>query len=212
MKLAVTALLLGLSITTLQAGRQTVAPDGKTDKNPIALSPFEKGNHELQLGISYNFAVNSDTPERPDIQDADLHLRYGWMLTSPAGSGCFRGNWEFLAEVFGAGVTSGPGDVIAGGTAILRYNFVHEESKWVPYFQIGAGGVYNNIYQERPQRLIGQAFEFNLQGAFGLRYLINPHTACYVEAGYRHLSNAGLADRNNGLNSIAIQTGVSWLW
>ena len=86
------------------------------------------------------------------------------------------------------------------------------DSKWVPYFQIGVGGVYNDIYKEHPQRLIGEAFEFNLQGAFGLRYLFNDHVACYVEAGYRHLSNAGFADRNFGMNSVGGQLGVSWFF
>ena len=211
MKLAWTAFTFALTATSVFAGHELTAP-GKETKAVVEPSPFEKGRHEFQLGLGYNFAINSDTATRPDIQDLNLYARYGWMLTSPSGGGIFRGNLELLAELFVGGVTSGPGDIMAGASLLLRYNFVQENSKWVPYFQIGVGGVYSDIYEDKVQRLVGQAIEFNLQGGFGLRYLINNHLAAYLEANYRHISNADTADRNNGLNSIGVQAGVSWFF
>lgn len=205
------AALLSLAVGAVQAG-QPVVQDGKTSKNVVEFSPFEKGNKEFQLGIGYNFSLNGGSDKRPDTQDLDLHLRLGWMLTSPAGDGFCRGNWELLAEAFGAAITEGPGDVIFGGTVLLRYNFVQPDAKWVPYFQIGAGGVYSDISDDPVQRQIGQDFSFNLQAALGVRYMLSNHSALFVEGGYRHLSNADSADRNLGLNSLGVQVGASWFW
>src|SRR5262245_28382482 len=169
MKLFCTAAILALTVS-VQAG-QPIAPPSKEVK-AVIFNPYEKGNHEFQAGLGVYFSLNDGGKKRPSLTDLDLNLRLGWMLTSPAGDGCFRGNWEFLLEAFGAAVVEGPGDVIAGGTLLLRYNFVQPDAKWVPYFQIGVGGVYNDVYKSHPQRLLGQAFEFNLQAGLGVRYMI----------------------------------------
>jgi lipid A 3-O-deacylase len=209
MKLLCTLAVLSLAAPALYAGHEVVSP-GKETK-AVIFDPFEKGNHEFQLGVSYNFSFNTGTDIRPDVDDVDLHLRMGWMLTSPAGSGCFRGNWEFLAEVFGGGIVEGPGDVIAGLTLLFRYNFVQPDAKWVPYFQLGVGGVYTDI-DDPVQRLIGQDFSFNLQAGLGVRYMSSERMAWYLEATIRHFSNANQADRNLGLNQVGAQVGVSWFW
>lgn len=210
MKLACAAAVLSIAIPAAYAGQQ-VAPPGKESK-AVIFDPFEKGNKEFQAGLGMYFSLNSGGEKRPTLNDLDLNLRLGWMLTSPAGDGAFRGNFELLGELFGAAVVEGPGDVILGGTVLLRYNFVQPDSKFVPYFQIGVGGVYNDIYKSHPQRLVGQSFEFNLQAGFGARYFFNEHLAGFVEGGYRHLSNADNSDRNLGLNSLGFQLGVSYFW
>ncbi|MEO6741773.1 MAG: acyloxyacyl hydrolase [Chthoniobacteraceae bacterium] len=166
----------------------------------------------MQLGLGYNFSTASNAPLRPRVADLNAALRYGWMLNSPGGTGFLRGNCEFIVEAVAGGATDGPGGVIIGGTLIFRYNFIQPSSRWIPYVQAGIGAVYNDIYRQHPQRVIGQSVEFTVQGEIGLRYQLNPHTALYAEAGYRHISNAGLADRNYGLNSLAVQVGMSWLW
>jgi lipid A 3-O-deacylase len=210
MKFVFAAALLSLAAPALYAGQELAAPS--KESKAVIFDPFEKGNHEFQLGVSYNFSFNTGTDIRPDVGDADLHLRMGWMLTSPAGDGCFRGNWEFLAEVFGGAVVDGPGDVIAGLTFLLRYNFVQPDSKWVPYFQIGVGGAYSDISDDPVQRLVGSDFSFNLQAGLGIRYMTSERMAVYLEATVRHLSNANQAERNLGLNTVGAQVGVSWFW
>ena len=200
-KKTATALTIALSFTgTLFAG----APMGK---EPI-FDPFAKGMHELQIQAGSYFEFSHE----PKINFADVAVRYGVMLTSPEGDGCLRGNFEFLGEAFGAVIFQGPGDGIAGLTLMLRYNFVQPSAKLVPYFQIGAGGAWNNAHNDASQRILGSQFTFNLQSAIGLRYFLNESVALTVEGGWMHLSNASLSDRNLGLNGAGGAVGVSWFF
>ncbi len=200
---------LGLTslVTCAQAGSEIAPPP---DSAVRAL--FDRGSHELQIGIGWNHSTASGGPLRPAVGDVDGSLRLGWMLNSPGGTGFFRGNCEFLIEAVAGGIVEGPGSVLAGGTLILRYNFIKDSARWIPYIQAGLGAIYADASRQRPQRLLGQGFEFTMQGELGVRYLITPHTAVYVETGYRHISNAGLADRNLGLNSVSAEAGVSCFW
>jgi hypothetical protein len=76
--------------------------------------------------------------------------------------------------------------------------------------QIGAGALGNNIYKGERQREIGEGFEFVLQGDVGLRYMISDKWSMSAEGGYRHISNADLAARNEGLNSIGMLMEMSY--
>ncbi len=210
MKLIHAATILTLALTPAFAGQEIATP-GKESK-AIIFDPFEKGNKEFQLGLSYNFSINTGSEKRPDVSDADIHLRMGWMLTSPSGDGCFRGNWELLTELFGGPIVDGPGDLFLGTTVFLRYNFVQPDAKWVPYFQLGAGGVYSNMKDDNVQRLLGQDLSFNLQAGLGLRYFSSERMAWFAEANIRHFSNASTAARNLGLNTVGFQVGASWFW
>ncbi|MCU1500396.1 MAG: ompW [Acidimicrobiales bacterium] len=200
------ALFAAAAAPAARAGKEVV--DAKTEA--AIFSPFDRGTREFQASAGAFFSLNNRNEKRPTIDDVDVSLRLGWMLNTPSGDGFFRGNFEFLAEVFGAAIIDGPGDGIGGATLLLRYNFVQPAARWVPYFQIGAGGVYSNIYEDHQQRLIGRAVEFNLQAGFGLRYLCTDRCSVFAEADYRHISNADTADRNLGLNSIGGYIGAGF--
>ena len=139
-------------------------------------------------------------------------FRLGIMLDDVRWSGCLRGNYEFLFEVFGGAIYQGAGNGLGGATLQLRYNFVQPDTRWVPYFQIGAGGVYSDMHKDPTRAVVGSALNFNLQSAFGLRCLVDDKWAVSLEGGYRHISNAGITRHNAGLNSVGGQLGVSWFF
>lgn len=201
-----------LSLLAFAAPCRAGQPMAEPPPAPPASSPFERGTRELQLAPTAFFSVGNNDHGREKLNDAGLAVRMGCMLHSPSGPGCLRGNCELLGELFATGIYEGPGDVLLGATVFLRYNFVQPQAAWVPYFQLGAGGVYNNAYQDSGQRLLGCAVEFNLQASLGLRRMMGENRAFFLEAGYRHISNAGLADRNIGLNSVGAMAGVSWFF
>jgi outer membrane protein W len=113
-------------------------------------------------------------------------------------------------QLFGGPIFEGPGDGLGGATILLRYNFVQPDAKWVPYIQIGAGVAYSDVYKDQSQRLIGQAWEWDLEAALGIRYFFNDRWSANLQAGYRHISNADSADRNVGLNSIGGTVGLGY--
>jgi lipid A 3-O-deacylase len=117
---------------------------------------------------------------------------------------------ELMLQLVGGSVFQGPGNYLGGAAAVLRYNFVQPEAKWVPYMQLGAGALYNDIYKDREQRLIGKNWELDLEATLGIRYFFNDRWSANLEGGYRHISNANSNDRNVGLNSLGGGVGLGY--
>jgi hypothetical protein len=164
------------------------------------------------MGLGPMFALNPRGGRRPRIDDFDASVRLGWMLSEPTDTGFFAGNWQLLVEAHGGVVTKGPGDGFAGITLLLRYNFLRPGSRWVPYFHIAAGGIYNDIHEDQSQSLIGGPFEFNLYSGLGVRYFFSESCAGFLEGDLRHISNANFYDRNSGMNSVGVLAGLSWFF
>ena len=191
-----------VGILGLFALRAFAGDGGENPPAAVAAGPFDRGMWEMEGGAGEFCSFSTTSAKRVTINYQMEDLRLGWMYDSPRHTGWLRGNNEFLLEVSGGPVTKGPGSYLAGGSLLWRYNFVQPAARLVPYIQLGAGALGNDIYTGGGQREIGEAFEFVLQGDFGVKYLINDRWAVSGEAGYRHISNADLASRNEGLNSI----------
>lgn len=179
---------------------------------PLA-SPFDKGGSEVEILAGLFAGFNGKPSEkRPTIDFATQTVRAGRMLYSPSGTGLLRGNTELLLEAFAGEIYQGPGGWLAGGSAIIRYNFVQPGARLVPFIEGVAGVLGNDIYHDKTQRLIGSGFEFNLAGLVGAHWLLTDSWALTVEGGYRHVSNANTASRNLGLNALGGQVGVSYFF
>lgn len=147
----------------------------------------------------------------PTFNYAQTNLRLGWMVNSPPPpQSFFRGNFEFLMEISYSHIFKGFGSYLVGGTALLRYNFVQSDSRLVPYLQFGAGVVGTDAHEDRSQTNIGQSIEFTLQGSFGARYLVKKNWSVDAEAMFHHISNAGIADRNRGINAVGGFIGLTY--
>jgi hypothetical protein len=171
---------------------------------------FACGSTSTQLLLGGYFS-GKPGPRVPQFNYLLATVRYGWMLTCPEDNWYGRGNYEFLLDLSGAAVTSGGyGDYFAGPSFLLRYNFVHPGAAIVPYHQVGAGIVYTDAYKDRTQRAIGQQWELYLRYELGLRYFVAPNLSLDVEGGFHHMSNAGQADRNYGVNAWGGQVGLTY--
>lgn len=172
---------------------------------------FAAGSWEMEDLVGAYFLFDRGGNERVSIDYAVNSTRLGIMIYNPKGSGFLRGNLEFLGEVFGGPVFQGPGDVVAGLTFIFRYNFIQPNARIVPYFQAGGGGAYNDIeHGPASSDAIGSDLEFNLQAIVGFRFLLNSKWSINAEGSYRHLSNAGLAEPNYGVDSLGGALGVGF--
>ncbi len=122
----------------------------------------------------------------------------------------FKQSFSFLMGMNYANATKGTDGFMAGFTLFLRYNFLPFNTGIYPYFQIGAGILYNDIYEDYKQDIIGNNIEFNPQAALGFKYPITETSCLNFELHYQHISNAGLDDRNIGLNGAGFLFGISF--
>jgi hypothetical protein len=144
-------------------------------------------------------------------QDHNLALvsvSYGHMLGRVMGEDhWYRGNWELRGEFFGGGQFSPSANWLVGLTPHLRYNLA-TGTRWVPYVDGGAGVTATGI---RPPDLSG-IFEFNLQANTGVNWFVRDNLALTCQAGYLHMSCAGIHYPNQGLNCVTGMVGITWFF
>ena len=179
-----------------------------TSKN---LTVFSKGRLSLQFTggkLSSPFLLNTDNP---DFDYSRVNLRAGWMLDDPSVREIFfRGNFEAIVEFTYSNVTKGSGSYLTGAGAILRYNVVYPDIKFRPFVQAGVGIVLTDVYKDRSQELIGNSYQFDLQLSLGVRIPVAGNWSVDIEGIYNHISNAGLSDRNDGVDAGGILVGVTY--
>jgi hypothetical protein len=181
----------------------------------VIQDPLSKGVTELEfLGGYFHSPYNIGGGHRPEFDYAGADLRFGIVL-SPVlfdHTSLLRGDLEFLIDGFGDGVTKGFGNYLTGGSVLFRYNFFHPGSRFIPFIQLGGGGLHSDAAQVPGQREIGADFEFLLQGDLGARFLLTDRWSLLIEAGVQHISNADTAARNVGVNALGGRVGLGWIY
>ncbi|MBA3544773.1 MAG: acyloxyacyl hydrolase [Chthoniobacterales bacterium] len=193
----------------VQAG---VEEPGSLVARQEAESNFARGEKEFQNVTGAFFYFDTGPNNRPSIDYALNSLRLGVMMNDPWSLGLLSGNFEFLGEVFAGPVVEGPGNVLAGGTLVFRYNFVQPRARLIPYVQVGAGGVYSDIPEKESRGLISLPVEFNLQAGAGTRLMLNDRWSIVVEGTYRHISNAEIKKPNFGIDSVGGNLGFGFFF
>lgn len=131
-----------------------------------------------------------------------------WRLGRVFPDGFFRGYHQFYATAMAEPIFRGPENHYFGISIGLRYNFLHPESRFMPYVSGGVGlgwiDSHADIYGAQ-----GQDFTFNILSALGVAYRINPHWSASLGLVYQHLSNGGQTDPNPSLNLLGPQIGAT---
>ncbi len=144
-------------------------------------------------------------------QDHDLalvSLSYGHMVGPVMGEDhWYRGNWEIRGELFGGKQYSPSSNWMVGLTPHLRYD-IATGTRWIPYVDGGAGVTATGI---EPPDLSG-IFEFNLQANAGVHWFIRDNLALTIQAGFLHVSCAGIHYPNQGLNCTTGMVGLTWFF
>jgi len=168
-----------------------------------------RGAGEIEVLGGAVFSIDAG-PFKPTLNFAIATIRYGIILTEPRETGLFAGNTELLFEGIGGSIVTGPGSAVAAANILLRRNF--GSSRWVvrPYAQIGGGGSYTDISDDRFEVLLGSRLNFSAEAAFGLSVPLGSNCSLRVEHNFVHYSNAGSTSRNHGLNSIGAQAGLAF--
>lgn len=174
---------------------------------------FVKNRLSAQFVAGALFGPVSWMHDHATFNYAQTNLRFGWMATDPKERKYFgRGNFELLFELTNSIIFDGWGNYVRGFTLLGRYNLLLSDPKWVPYFQIGAGIIVNDVYKDMSQIEIGQSVEFTPQASIGLRYFMSRQWTVDVEAMFHHISNAGFSERNGGTNAVGGFLGVTYFF
>lgn len=162
-------------------------------------------------------------------------LRLGKVLTTPAGPGILRGQFEYAAEFMPYWQAFTPKQTYVvpvslnavefattGGTytglsitpIVLRWNLVRNTGRWkrvVPWMQ-GAGGLIWTNHKFPPNGAHGTSvWNFTPQFGVGIHYFVRPSQSITFAANAVHISNASLGDFNPGVNAtVQFQIGYTW--
>jgi len=166
---------------------------------------LEKGAWELGLWTAGGHSVSGGTA---DTSVWNAGVRVGKVLTDEHGSGFLRGNLEYAVDLIPAYLLVFPGQTsYAGGfdPFILKWNFTSGR-KVAPYLEFG-GGVLLSLDDVPPG---ANSVNFMPQASFGVQIFTREKRAVSLAAKYVHISNAGLAAPNPGINTIQFSAGYHW--
>ncbi len=152
-----------------------------------------------ETGFDYFFHQSFDIDRRP-LRGAGLVSHWDRSL--------WTRDWcrlDLRLEFQAGGVSNHASGLELGLIPGLRAYF-NPIGTWRPFLEAGVGPSYNTMDIQE----LGTGFNFLSYGGLGLRLRLTATTG--LEMGYRlrHLSNAGLDERNHGVTSHQCQAGVSW--
>jgi hypothetical protein len=163
-----------------------------------------EGEHEVQIWTGGGHGTNGS-------QSSDglwnVGLRYGLILTAPHGPGFLRGRLEYAVEAVPAFVVFQKQNTAYGvGVNPFAFKWAFDtRSSVVPYFEIGGGTLFTSTQVPAGTSRIN----FTTGGAVGLHFLRTKHNYS-AEIRYMHISNAGLATLNPGINTVQLRLGFGW--
>ncbi len=159
------------------------------------LGGFWQGNNIFGNAVSANRSAVYFLPQ------------LGRVLTEEMGAGWGSGNVELLMEPLAAHYYQPFSASAFGGSLVLKYNFL-DFGRWMPFWDAGAGMLWTDLAPRIPEQ--STQFNFLLQTGPGVSYFMTDHMAVTVGLRFHHISNAGIGERNIGLNAWLFNVGISF--
>ena len=157
---------------------------------------------EFRTGYAYQY-TNSKRPTNFEI--IPFFPGASVPIGDAAGSGWLHGRWEWAPELFLATIIHPFTRPVVGVTP-LQFRYVFEpKCRFHPYLFGGAGILYGDF----DRRETGHRLNFNPQFGAGFYYALNDSASLILEYRHIHISNAGMDERNSGLNTHTFLAGLS---
>jgi lipid A 3-O-deacylase len=162
----------------------------------------EAGGNEYQLWTGGGHSVAGGTGATGVF---NLGLRYGWVLTDPHGPSFLKGSFEYAVDAVPIFLVFQPANTAYGvgvNPLNLKWDFV-PRGNVLPYFELGGGTLFTTHHVPAGTSSVN----FTSGAALGAHFLgieINWN----LELRYMHISNAGLASRNPGVNTLQVRLGL----
>lgn len=177
-------------------------------KNLDARNLVTKGTHEFGFLSGY-WQGNNIFGNEPSANRSAVYFlpQLGQVLTHEIGSGWTTGNIELLIEPLAAHYYQPFSASAFGGSLMVKYNFL-DFGRWMPFWDGGAGMLWTDLAPRIREQ--STPFNFVLQTGPGVSYLVTEHTAVTIGFRFHHISNAGIGERNIGLNAWLFNVGISF--
>ena len=166
----------------------------------------EQGGNEVEIWAGGGHSVSGG---RGDTGAFNAGLRYGWIITGPHLPGFLRGRFEYAVDAVPLFFVFQPANTAFGAgfdPIALKWNFVRH-GRLSPYLELCGGTLFTNHdvpFGTNP-------VNFTDQAAFGVHILGARHNVS-LELRYEHISNAGLATPNPGVNTVQVRLGAGRFW
>ena len=191
--LAIIGLAAMLLLPTVSFAQQP-----ETRDEPLLARGFRTRALAGSVGHSWPFGWNDASLATSDLQFVGFHPQLGWFQTSRIelyGEATLHVYWKPEPAIF-AGVM-GIG---------ARYHFFDNRS-WTPYALLSAGLGWTSLDIVE----IDRVFNFQVAYGAGIRQITRKGPGLLVEFRNHHISNAGTAGENIGINSATVVVGVHWV-
>lgn len=162
----------------------------------------EEGGHEVEIWAGGGHSVPGG---RSDTGAFNAGLRYGWVVTGPHLPGFLRGRFEYAVDGVPVFFIFQPANTAYGAgfdPLGLKWNFVRH-GRFSPYLEL-CGGV---VFTDHDVPSYANTVNFMDQAALGT-HILGAKYNWSIELRYMHISNAGLANLNPGVNTVQVRLGI----
>jgi Lipid A 3-O-deacylase (PagL) len=168
----------------------------------LAQAAPEKGGNEVQVWVGGGHSVSGGTKNTGVL---NAGLCYGWILTDPHLPGFLRGRFEYAVDAVPVFLVFQPANTAYGvgfDPLGLKWNF-ERHGHLSPYLELTGGVLFTNHNVPTGTNTVN----FMDQAALGAHILGEKYNLS-LELRYMHISNAGLATPNPGINTVQVRLGI----
>lgn len=166
----------------------------------------ERGGHEVEVWAGGGPSVPGGTQNTSAF---NAGLRYGWIITGLHLPGFLRGRFEYAVDAVPVFLVFQPANTAYGAgfdPLGLKWNF-QRHGHISPYLELTGGTLFTNRNVPAGTNTVN----FTDQAALGM-HILGPRHNVALEVRYMHISNAGLATPNPGINTVQVRLGLGWFW
>ncbi len=166
----------------------------------------ERGGNEVQVWVGGGHSVPGGTRNTSAF---NAGLRYGWIVTGPHLPGFLRGRFEYAVDAVPVFLVFQPANTAYGvgfDPLGLKWNF-ERRGHISPYLELTGGALFTNHNVPAGTNTVN----FMDQAALGA-HILGPRHNLALELRYMHISNAGLATPNPGINTVQVRLGFGRFW
>lgn len=168
----------------------------------VAQSGPEQGGHEVQLWAGGGHSVSGG---RGDTGIMNAGLRYGWVITGQHLPSFLRGRFEYAVDAVPLYLIFQPADTAYGvgfNPLGLKWNF-ERHGRLSPYLELSGGTLFTSHDVPTGTNTVN----FTSAAALGT-HILGARNNWSIELRYLHISNAGLATPNPGINTVQVRLGI----